>query len=58
MNGILLSRIMPTPSGDGEPPWSSDLMRDLPLILFLMNLGIIPNGESNLSALWMTHPSH
>ena len=24
MNGILLSRIMPTPSGDGEPPWSND----------------------------------
>ena len=24
MNGILLSWTIPTPSGDGEPPWSND----------------------------------
>ena len=34
------------------------LMRDLPLILILMNLGITPKGQSQLSAFWMTHPSH
>ena len=32
-------------------------MRDLPFILILMNLGIIPIGQSNLSIFWMTHPT-
>ena len=27
------------PYGDGEPPWSMTLMRDLPLILTLINFG-------------------
>ena len=42
------------PSGDGEPP---SLMRDLPLILTLMSLGITPNRQYKLSVFWMTlHP--
>ena len=32
------------PSGDAEPPWSNDPMRDLPLTLTLMNLGITSIG--------------
>ena len=31
------------------------LMRDLPLILTLMNLGITPKGQYKLSVFWMTH---
>ena len=45
------------PSGDGERPWSNDLMRDLPLILTLMSLGVTPKGQYKLSVFWMTlHP--
>ena len=45
------------PSGDGEPPCSNDLMRDLPLILTLMSLVITPKGQYKLSVFWMTlHP--
>ena len=50
------------PSGDGEPPWSNDpdersALRDLPLILSLMSLGITPKGRYKLSVFWMTlHP--
>ena len=48
------------PSGDGDPPWSNDptLMRDLPLILTLMSLGITPKGQYKLSVFWMTHHPH
>ena len=43
------------PSGDGEPPWlvmgsllgPMTLLRDLPLTLILMNLGITPMGNPN-----------
>ena len=31
------------------------LMRDLPLTLTLMNLGITPKGQYKLSVFWMTH---
>ena len=34
------------------------LMRDLPLILILVNMGITPKRQSKLSEFWMTHPSH
>ena len=35
------------PSGDGKPPGPMTLMRDLPLILILMNLGITPKGQNS-----------
>ena len=45
------------PSGDGEPPWSNDPLRDMPLTPILMNLGITPKGQFKLLASWMTlHP--
>ena len=31
------------------------LMRDLPLTLTLMDLGIIPKGQPKLPVSWMTH---
>ena len=31
------------------------LMRDLPLILTLMSLGITPKGQYKISVFWMTH---
>ena len=33
------------------------LMTDLPLTLVVMNLGIIPIGQSKLSVFWMTQPN-
>ena len=45
------------PSGDGEPHGPMTLMRDLPLILTLMSLGITPKGQYKLSVFWMAlHP--
>ena len=58
MNGILLSWTIPTHLVMGRLFGPMTLMRDLPLILILMNLGITPKGQSKLSVSWMTHPSH
>ena len=45
------------PSGDGELLGPMTLMRDMPLILTLMSLGITPKGQFKLSVFWMTlHP--
>ena len=45
------------PSGDGGLLGPMTLMRDLPLILTLMSLGITPKGQYKLSLFWMTqHP--
>ena len=42
------------PSGDPLGPMT--LMRHLPLILTLMNLGITPKGQYKLSVFWLTLP--
>ena len=55
---ILLSWTVPTHLVMGSLLGPMTLMRELPLILILMNLGIIANGQSKLSAFWMVHPSH
>ena len=43
------------PSGDGRLLGPMTLMRDLPLILTLMSLGITPKAPYKLSVFWMTH---
>ena len=35
------------PSGDGEPPWSKTLIRDMHFILILMKLGLTPKDNRN-----------
>ena len=57
MNGILQSWIIPTHLVMGSLLGPMTLMRDLSLILTLMNLGITPKGQYKLSVFWMTqHP--
>ena len=53
MNGILQSRIRPTHLVMGSLHGPMNLMRDLPLILTLMSLGITPKGQYKLSVFWM-----
>ena len=55
---ILLSWPIPTHLVMGSLLGPMTLMRDLPLILILMNLGITPKRQYKLSAFWITHPSH
>ena len=47
MNGILLSWTIPTHLVMGSLLGPMTLMRDLPLILTLMSLGITPKGNTN-----------
>ena len=57
MNGIYLSWTILTHLVMGSLIGPMTLMRDMPLIPILMNLGITPKGQSKLSASWMTlHP--
>ena len=57
MNGILLSWTIPTHLVMGSLLGPMTLIRDLPLIITLMSLGIIPKGQYKLSVFWMTlHP--
>ena len=57
MNGILLSWTIPTHLVIGSLHHPMTLMRELPLILTLMSLGITPKGQYKLSVFWMTlHP--
>ena len=56
MNGILLSWTSPTHLVMGSLLHPMTPMSDLPLIPILMNLGIIPKGQSKLSIFWMTLP--
>ena len=57
MNGILLSWTIPTHLVMGSLHGPMTLMRDLPLILTLMSLGITPKQQYKLSVFWMTlHP--
>ena len=54
---ILLSWTLPTHLVMGSLLGPMTLMRDLPLILTLMSLGITPKGQYKLSVFWMTlHP--
>ena len=55
MNGILKSWSIPTHLVMGSLLGPMTLMRDLPLTLILMNLGITPKGQYKLSVFWMTH---
>ena len=54
MNGIHLSWTILTHLVMGSPLGPITLMRDMPLILILMNLGITPRGQFKVSASWMT----
>ena len=54
MNGILRSWTIPTHLVMGSLLAPMTLMRDLPLILTLMSLGITPKGQYRLSVFWMT----
>ena len=54
MNGILLSWTIHTHLVMGSLLGPMTLMRDLPLILTLMSLGITPKGQYKLSVIWMT----
>ena len=57
MNGIHLSWTIPTHLVMGSLHGPVTLIRDLPLILTLMSLGITPKGQYKLSVFWMTlHP--
>ena len=57
MNGTLQSWTIPTHLVMGSLLGPMTLMRDLPLILTLMSLGIIPKGQYKLPVFWMTqHP--
>ena len=57
MNGIHLSWTILTHLVMGSLLGPMTLMRDMPLIQILMNLGITPKGQFKLSASWMTlHP--
>ena len=57
MNGIPLSWTIPTHLVMGSLHGPMTLVRDLPLILMLMSLGITPKGQYKLSVFWMTlHP--
>ena len=57
MNGILQSCTTPTHLVMGSLLGPMTLIRDLPLILILMSLGITPKGQYKLSVFWMTqHP--
>ena len=54
---IFLSWTIPTHLVMGSLHGPMTLMRDLPLILTLMSLGITPKGQYKLSVFWMTlHP--
>ena len=55
INGILQSWTIPTHLVMGSLLGPMTLMRDLPLTLTLMNLGITPKGQYKLSVFWMTH---
>ena len=55
MNGILQSWTIPTHLVMGSLLGLMTLMRDLPLILTLMSLGVTPKGQYKLSISWMTH---
>ena len=55
MNGMLQSRTIPTHLVMGSLLGPMTLMRDLPLALTLINLGITPKGQYKLSVFWMTH---
>ena len=55
MNGILQSWNTPIHLVMGSLLDPMTLMRDLPLILTLMSLGITPKGQYKLSVFWMTH---
>ena len=54
MNGILLSWTIYTHLVMGSLHGPMTLMRDLPLILTLMSLGITLKGQYKLSVFWMT----
>ena len=57
MNGILLSWTMPTHLLMGSLHGPMTLVRDLPLTLTLMSLGITPKAQYKLSVFWMSpHP--
>ena len=57
MNGIPQSWTIPTHLVMGSLLGPVTLMRDLPLILTLMSLGITPKEQYKLSVFWMTlHP--
>ena len=58
INGILLPWTIPnTHLVMGSLLSPMPLMRDLPLILTLMNFGITPKGQFKFSVFWMTlHP--
>ena len=55
INGILQSWTILTHLVMGSLLGPMTLMRDLPLILTLMSLGITPKGQYKLSVFWMTH---
>ena len=55
MIGILQSWTIPTHLVMGSLHGPMTPMRDLPLILTLMSLGITPKGQYKLSVFWMTH---
>ena len=55
MNGILQSWTIPTHLVMGSLLGLMTLMRDLPLTLTLMNLGITPKEQYKLSVVWVTH---
>ena len=55
MNGILQSWTIPTNLVMGSLLGPMTLMRDLPLVLTLMNVGITPKLQYKLSVFWMTH---
>ena len=55
MNGILQSCTILTHLVMGSLLGPMTLMRDLPLILTLMSLGITCKAQYNLSVFWMTH---
>ena len=57
-SGTLLSWTSPTHLVMVSLLGPMTLKRDLPMTLILMNLGIIPIGQSKLSIVWMTHPNH
>ena len=54
MNGIIQSWTIPTHLVMGSLLGPMTLMRDFPLILTLMSLGIMPKGQYKLSVFWMT----
>ena len=57
MNGILQSWTLHTYQVMGSLLGPMTQLRHLPLTLNLMNLGITPIEQSNLSISWMTHPN-